>query len=154
MAFSARALIPLITVAITTGCATTGEISPHNTDSLSGTGRARITSASENNHRLFKGMDQRIFITSLDNKSLFRFGGLSNFPEGMLVSPGEHRISVLYGYLNLSANAQLSFNAESEKSYIIKKRINGNYVGFWIEDVATGQRVDVSSGAEPSSAHE
>ncbi|OYY42395.1 MAG: hypothetical protein B7Y56_13370 [Gallionellales bacterium 35-53-114] len=65
----------------------------------------------------------------------------SDFPEAMLVDPGRHSMRVEYNYYQSTAHANLWLDAQAEKKYIIRCKVNGNFVLFWIEEEATGQRV-------------
>ena len=141
MPFFARVLAVLCLASLMTACTTTGEVLLGNPASLAGTGKAKITTDSEHDHTILAGLDRRIYITSLDGKSLFRLGATSDYPEGMLLDPGRHEISIRFLHFNTFANGRLWFVAEREKSYIVRKQMENYSVRLWIEDMLTGRPV-------------
>jgi len=144
MIFLNKFTVLTILIVMLTACASiVGEVDPTKEISLEGTGKALVFADSDNTHvsALTRGKNNHDFITRLDGKGLHRLGGRADFPEALLVEPGRHNISVMYQYYQLTANADLWFDAQAEKSYIIRSKTSGMTIYFWIEDQATGQKV-------------
>jgi hypothetical protein len=76
----------------------------------------------------------------------------TDYPEAMLGSPSRHTIRVLFTSQGYNSAAELWFVAESEKTYILRKQIDGELQGgspikFWVDDEATGKAVGGYSNA-------
>lgn len=115
---------------------------------------ATIIGESEHRHKINRHMDRRILITRLDEKSLLKSRlslvfGIVNYPEQITVAPGRHYIDVQYTYFNTYSNQKLWLDAEAGKTYIVKKKITGYSVQFWIEEADTGKVIGGIPGGEP-----
>jgi hypothetical protein len=120
-------------------CTVPGEITPGKRDSHAD--KATLVTESEHNHVFRTGSDQRVYITTLDGQSLRRYGMDSAFPEGMLLEPGKHVISVRYEHHGVFAEEDLWLIAERGKAYVIRRQVEGYAIKFWIEDSSSGQLV-------------
>ena len=143
-----RIFLVIFSTILMSSCVSKGEVSAKSVVSLSGTGKARITGDTERAHGMLRGFDQQVGITSLDGKSLFRMGWDTDFPESLIITPGKHVIGVRYMYMNAYANGTIWLDAESEKSYIIRKQPHNYSVSFWVEETDTGKRVGGIFGQE------
>jgi hypothetical protein len=140
-------LLIWLSIMLMSGCTSKGEVRLDEEVALVGTGKALLKTDSENNHRFAVLLDQRVFITQLDGKNMYRMGSTTDYPQALLIEPGKH--SVAARYLNNTAgsvwvtfaNSLLTFDAEAEKRYVIRKEIVGGSIRFWIEDMATGDVV-------------
>jgi hypothetical protein len=106
---------------------------------------ARITGYTSGQGKVF-GPKQRVIITRIDHEKVHgpRLFSFESNPQDL--SPGRHIISVQI-YLNTSsATGRLWLEAEAGKSYIVRKRIEGYGVYFWIEETDTGR---VVGGVQP-----
>jgi len=143
----ARAILIVFMLLLMSSCTSVGEVRLDDKVDLKGTGKALLKTDSENNHKLFVLFDERIFITRLDSKNLYRMGSTTEYPQALLIEPGEHTVNVQYLHAlqgtttRVYANAQLTFYAKLEGSYIVRKKIVGNRVGFWIEDINTNEAI-------------
>jgi hypothetical protein len=106
---------------------------------------ARITGYTGVPGKLFSPK-QRVLITHIDDTKVPGpriFSGESN-PQDLL--PGRHIITVAIDVENMHATGRLWLDAQEGKSYIVRKRIQGYGVRFWIEETDTGKMV---GGEEP-----
>jgi hypothetical protein len=106
---------------------------------------ARITGYTSGQGKLF-GDKQRVIITRIDHAKVHgpRMFSFESNPQDLL--PGRHIISVEFSLNNSSTTGRLWLDAEAGKSYIVRKRIEGYGVHFWIEETDTGRIV---GGTEP-----
>lgn len=137
---------PLATLAISaclilSGCTSLGEVGLDDKVALAGTNKALLKTDSENKHKFMVLLDERVFITHLDGKYLQRMGKTTNYPEALLIDPGEHVVQVRF--MNNEgpttfvsyANAKFIFEAKAEKTYIVRHENIGDRVRFWMEDL-------------------
>ena len=106
---------------------------------------ARITGYTSGHGKLF-GDKQRVIITRIDHAKVHgpRMFSFESNPQDLL--PGRHIISVEFSLNNSSTTGRLWLDAVAGKSYIVRKRIEGYGVHFWIEETVTGRIV---GGIEP-----
>ena len=67
-------LMSMFLAFVAAGCAVHGEVDPTKPISLQGTGKGLLTTDNERQHTVRVGADQRIWLTALNGKSLFRMG--------------------------------------------------------------------------------
>jgi hypothetical protein len=93
-----------------------------------------------------RGVDSYVWVSHVDNKSVETFfGGLGRgFLSGSPVStkqwevqltPGNHRIRVTYmeGHAGATPSHELPVNVRAGVVYLLKYRVKGSAVQFWIE---------------------
>ncbi|KNC68045.1 hypothetical protein [Pseudoalteromonas ardens] len=110
-----------------------------------------ISTDSEKNNRILTGLDKRIVITSLNDKSLFRVGWDSHYPDVVHVKDGVQTIEVRFNYKNSYANGCVWVDAKFGENYIIKQAMDGYSIIFWVENTQTGEKVGGICGSEPTS---
>ena len=84
---------------------------------------------------------QRVVIMRVDQQKVQGPGFFSSKSNSATLSPGRHTIDVTLQLSDSSANGRLWLDAEAGKAYIVRKRIAGYSVQFWIEEIATGRAV-------------
>ncbi|WP_413662314.1 hypothetical protein ACG1BZ_13780 [Microbulbifer sp. CNSA002] len=141
-----RVLFVTYVFILVTGCTVVGEVDPAKDISLTHTGKALLKTDSEYNNKVLVGFDQRINITGLDGKSLYRMGLFTDYPTALIIEPGKHEIEVKFKVTPLYAFSKLSFFAEKEETYIIRKEMDeglgvGKPIRFWIENAKTNEIV-------------
>ncbi|MFL6604790.1 MAG: hypothetical protein ACJ8R9_26125 [Steroidobacteraceae bacterium] len=110
---------------------------------------ATITGYTSSKRKLL-GPDQRVIITRVDHKKVRGTGLFSYKSNTETLSPGRHTIGVQLQVSALSANGRLWLDAEPGKAYIVRKRVEGYGVRFWIEEVDTGRVVGgMDSSSDP-----
>lgn len=145
-----RLFLFVSSIMLLSACASKGEVNPQKEIALTGTGQARITGNSTHNHEFLRGYDRLVMITSLDEESMYRWGWTTEYPESLLISPGKHTIGVQFRTTYGLATGKLWFEAESEKTYIIRTKAQGYGISFWIEDMASGNTIGgVFTGEDP-----
>ena len=102
-----------------------------------------VVTESQNNHTLFAALDQRVYITHVDNASTntLCFHWPDCYAQEVFVAPGRHYLKLKYAYFNTFANGTVWFDAQEGRSYMIRRRASGNGVQLWVEDTTTGRRV-------------
>ncbi|MBA4147558.1 MAG: hypothetical protein H0X66_05545 [Verrucomicrobia bacterium] len=114
---------------------------------------AIIMCDSENTHKFLNGLNKKVFIARIDGKSTFTVkGALTDtdpYAEAAYVSPGRHYLDLKYSHYNSYAWGRVWFDAEAGGSYIVRRRISGYSVIFWVEDMETGKVVGGIPGGEP-----
>ena len=114
---------------------------------------AKIECDSEHSHGILIGLDQKVFIAAIDGKSSFTLSGLltdtAAYSEIAYIKPGRHYVDIKYTHLGSFADGKVWFDAEAAGSYIIRQRIKGYGVLFWVEDQNTHKIVGGIPGGEP-----
>lgn len=114
---------------------------------------AMIVCESENTHKILNGLNQKVFIAKIDEKSTFTVKGAltdtAPYAEAAYVTPGRHYLDLQYSHLNSYAWGRVWFDAEAGGSYVVRRQISGYAVTFWVEDMETGQAVGGIPGGEP-----
>lgn len=135
------------------GCATFPPYKAYTDEATAKSELAYLKCDSQHNHDLLGGLDQRLYISKIDNEGTFSFfySIISNqmFPESAYVLPGRHYISINYRNLNWYANGQLWLDAEKGETYIVRKAMKNYEIRFWIENERTGKLVGGIPGGEP-----
>ncbi len=108
-----------------------------------------ISTDTEKNHRIFKGLDKRVVITSLNGNSLIRIGWDYHYPDVIHVNEGVQIIEVRMNHMNYYADSCLWVDAKLSENYIVRKEIENYSVAFWIANIETGERVGGICGSEP-----
>jgi hypothetical protein len=141
-------VVGIVAVILGAGCASAPPVDQaqiHKTES-----RIRVTTDSENEHGLFSGLDKRVYITHVDDASTnticFHFPDC--YAQKVFVSPGRHYLKLKFTYLNRFARTTVWFDAEEGRSYVVRRKLSGYGVQFWVEDLATGRPVGGLPGAE------
>jgi hypothetical protein len=105
---------------------------------------ASISTDSQHEHKVFVGLDDRIYIESVDGRStkasMFTTAS-AVFPETVYVLPGQHKLELLWGNGFYRANGRLTVPTESNHSYVIRQVVRDKKVFLWAEDAATGKSV-------------
>ena len=115
---------------------------------------AKITCESEHTHTILNGLNQKVFIAAIDGKSTYTIGGsltdTEPYAEAAYVKPGRHYLDLKYRYFDSFASGKVWFDAEAGGSYIIRRKVKGYAIVFWVEDLGTGKVVGGIPGGEPS----
>ena len=114
---------------------------------------ALVTCESEHGHTVLQGLNQKVFIAAIDNKSTFTMNGFltdtAPYAESAYVTPGRHYLTLQYNHMNVYARAIVWFDANAGESYLVRRRIEGYSVMFWVEEANTGKIVGGIPGGEP-----
>jgi len=113
-------------------------------------GFATIYTDTEKNHRWISIYDKRVYITHLDEDSLYRMGWDFSYPDIVHVALGVHRIEIEYDYMNMFSRGCLWLDAKSGEDYIVRNKAKGYTMFFWIENLVTNRRVGGICGSEPT----
>lgn len=105
---------------------------------------AQVQAESEHEHDVMQGLDARMYITHVDGESTFQLAvtAVSDYPEVVYVLPGSHRFRMQWNQLDLIANPEVTFVAKAGRHYKVHKEEMSGRVGVWVEDLATGQKVN------------
>lgn len=144
-------LLLLAVVLFAGGCASTTRPSQAvDTPKGAAEKRIRVTADSQRERTLFAGLDKRLYITHVDDESTNTacFHWPDCYAEEVLVAPGRHYLKLKFAHLGSFARTTVWFDAEEGKSYIVRKRLSGYGVQFWVEDASTGRPVGGLPGAE------
>ena len=135
-------------VASLTGCATTPPFKAYQ-------GERRLSEISvircdsEHAHGMWRGLDEAVWITNIDGKTTLKTLSVHP-PEEAWVEPGRRYLEVRYTHRGGSAEGKLWLEAQPGKTYIVRKKIEGYGVRFWIEDKETGKVVSGrAEGGQP-----
>jgi hypothetical protein len=112
--------------------------------------KIQVIADSQRERTLFSGLDKRLYITEVDKESTNTacFHWPNCYAEEVLVGPGRHYLKLKFAHLASFAHGTVWFDAEEGKSYVVRKRLSGYGVQFWVEDASTGQPVGGRPGAE------
>jgi hypothetical protein len=112
---------------------------------------AVIQCDSERAHGMWRGLDRAVWITKIDAKATLKPSSLHlHPPEEAWVESGRHYLEVRYTDHGGHADGKLWLDAEAGKTYIVRKKIEGYGVRFWIEEKESGKVVGGSArGGEP-----
>ncbi|MBL8434823.1 MAG: hypothetical protein JNL99_07785 [Zoogloea sp.] len=108
---------------------------------------ARISTDSQHKYgAVAPGFDRKIYLTKINGESLSDMkavlgGQMHPYPTEAYVLPGRQELDVRYVHMNGYADGQLWFDAQAGKEYLVRYRINGYSVLFWVEDVEQGAQV-------------
>jgi hypothetical protein len=86
-------------------------------------------------YKPFRNLGQVLWLTQVDGESTYQFCWrlTSCWPEEASVSKGFHVVKVHYAFIGGEADGQVSFDAESGRSYIVRKQLDGLSVRLWVE---------------------
>lgn len=134
--------------ALLISCGTTQPYRVPGTDESTAT--IRVYTESDRNHTVFAGLDQRLYIKAIDEKSTVNQLCIQNCaPTEAFVTPGRHNLDLMYAVGNTYANGSIYFDAELGKTYFVRRQTNGYGVRFWVEEVETKKVVGGIPGFEP-----
>ena len=109
-----------------------------------------VNADSENRHTVFSDLDRRLYITHVDDVSTNNF--CFNWPDchaqEVRVAPGRRYLKLRYAHLNGFAVGTVWLDADAGRKYVVRKRISGYALQFWVEDATTGRTVGGIPGAE------
>ena len=119
------------------------------------TNSAKITCDSETNHNVLIGLNSKVYIASIDEKSTATFAGFMTdaepYAQVAYVTPGRHYLDLKFSQMNSFAWGRVWLDAEAGKSYIIRKKAKNYAITFWVEEMDTGKIVGGIPGGEPES---
>lgn len=106
---------------------------------------SKITTDSEISHDVLRGLNAYVVITHLDGRSLYQPFSVPDYPLEINVAPGRHEMKIRFTRYNSFAAGCVEFESEAGTNYVIKKRIEGYRIRFWIEE-AGGRTVGALCG--------
>jgi hypothetical protein len=113
----------------------------------------KIACESESDHTILTGLNQKVFIAAIDGKSTHSIAGelvgRNQYAEAAYLKPGRHYLDIEYLHMNSFAYGHVWFDAEAGKAYVVRRKIKGYEVYFWIEELRTGKIVGGIPGGEP-----
>lgn len=114
---------------------------------------AIIQCDSEHAHKIFVALDERVYISKIDDKSTFNLmhalTANQEYPEQASVEHGRRYLEVRYQGHSGYTKMDLWFDAEAGKTYIVRKAVEGRNIRFWIEEKESGKVVGGIRGGEP-----
>ena len=118
---------------------------------------ATITGTVVGNHKILKGLDQRVVISSVDHVPVAMLFLDPTANTIQTLKPGRHLINVKYSQLRWISTGRMWIDAEAGKAYRVHaraykdpERFDAIKVQFWIQDDASGAMVGgVDQGDEP-----
>lgn len=131
------------------GCATVPQ-QPMVKTNQDQSGRIRVFADSEQAHSFLVGLDKRLYITSVDKESTNTvcFNWPNCYAQEVFVEPGRHYLNLKFAHMNSYAEGTVWFDADVGRSYVVRKRLLGYRVQFWVEDASTGTPVGGYPGSE------
>src|SRR5690242_493781 len=94
---------------------------------------ATITGSVVGNHKIFKGLDERVIITSVDHIPIALQLVFASANTKQTLKPGRHFIHAQYTSRGWTSNGRLWVDAEAGKAYSVHARSENSRVTFWIE---------------------
>jgi hypothetical protein len=111
------------------GCKTT--YTPESLKGQSVNELAFVQADTEKDHGIFIAFDERLYITNINGESTYRLME-DGHAESAYVKPGRNEIKVSYFHHNISSYGCVSFVAEPNQKYLIKKKRDNMKVYFWV----------------------
>jgi hypothetical protein len=103
-------------------------------------GVATITGSEFGTHKILRGFNERVVLTSVDHK-LIGSNILLALNVTKSLTPGRHKVHVSYTRGTLVSGASLWLDAEVGKAYVVRAHGERGGIQFRIEEVATGKIV-------------
>ena len=131
----------LFAVILMAGCAT----APADFHAYSGATKptsetARISTDSQIEHKVMVGLDDRIYVTAVDQRPT-EGNAWEKYPRLVYVLPGTRHLDLVWGNGFVIAHGCLTVLAEAGHNYIIRQERQGDRVLLWADDEATNQSV-------------
>ena len=101
---------------------------------------AKITTDSQFKHKVFMGLDDRVFIMSVDGRKT-KGDWRVKYSYSVYVLPGAHKLRLLWGNGFYSAHGCLTVPTQAGHDYLIRQEVRGSKVFLWAVDEATDQSV-------------
>jgi len=119
---------------------------------------ATITGSVVGNHKILKGLDERVVISSVDHVPVAMLFLDPDANTIQTLTPGRHFVGVKYSRLRWISIGRMWIDAEAGKAYRVHarayqdtERFDAMKVQFWIQDDASGAMVGgVDQGGDPT----
>jgi len=100
---------------------------------------AIVSTDSTHENALFGGLDERVYITHLDDRELRSISWSSNHPEKVHLKEGQHELRLKFYYSGTYADACLWIDSKAGEKYVVRHETKSSTVKFWIENETTGE---------------
>jgi hypothetical protein len=108
--------------------------------SIAATAVATITGSEFGPHKILRGFNEKVVLTSIDHK-LIAYQLILALNTTKTLTPGRHTLHVRYTQGTLVSRGSLWLDAEAGKAYVVRGHADSRGVLFRIEEVATGRIV-------------
>jgi hypothetical protein len=98
---------------------------------------AIIRTDSAHEHGIFVGLDQRLYISSVNGQKTTSMLSFKSYPDASKIPLGKNIIGLYYVQMKTRLNGCVTFIAEKGRTYTAQKKVSMFKINYWVTDDTT-----------------